>query len=95
VTRPDTGQAQTCGCASAAVRHFLHVTANCCDHSYRSVKLFSRTTLPGFERVCAKSVVNFVCAVQWPEQRASPEWPLHVPRPELLESLPEPEANLS
>src|ERR1700681_1394239 len=38
---------------------------------------------------------QFRWAVQYPEQRAPPEWPLHVPRPELRESRPEPDAYLS
>jgi hypothetical protein len=35
------------------------------------------------------------CAVQYPEHRSIPEWPLQVPWPELAESLPAPEAYLS
>ena len=34
-------------------------------------------------------------AVQYPEQRSAPMCPLHVPRPEFLVSLPEPDAYLS
>src|SRR3954451_2194562 len=42
-----------------------------------------------------RQIRQFRWAVQYPEQRAPPELPHHVPRPELLESRPEPDAYLS
>jgi hypothetical protein len=45
-------------------------------------------------RLPGNCVLVVRCAVQYPEQRLPPAWPLHVPRPTRV-SLPDPDAYLS
>jgi hypothetical protein len=81
--------------ASLVINVAPQVDEKCCEHFYRSAKFFSRTTLPGFEQVCAKYLdVSFAA-------RSNSLGSAHFLNnhstcrgPELLESLPEPEANL-
>jgi hypothetical protein len=77
--------------ASLVINVAPQVDEKCCEHFYRSAKLFSRTTLPGFEQVCAESLdVSFAA-------RSNNLGNAHFLNnhstcrgPELLESLPEP-----